>query len=99
MVKSERNADGFATIALENHWGPWFTNDQNERLGFGSVDSIDLVHKTKRGRSHFQDSSHMDLNSRGSQGAELGQTRTLAGLEFLHGSSAVSFAEMERKNP
>ncbi len=79
MVKSKRNVYGFATIALENHWGPWFTKDQIERLGFRSVDSIDLVHKTKRGRSHFQGSSHVDPNSRESQGAELGQTRTLAG--------------------
>jgi hypothetical protein len=47
MVKSERKANGFATIALENHWSPWFKKDQIERLGFHSVDSIDLVHKTK----------------------------------------------------
>jgi hypothetical protein len=23
MTKGERDADGFATIALENHWSPW----------------------------------------------------------------------------
>jgi hypothetical protein len=47
MVKSERKAAGFATIALENHWSPWFKKDQIERLGFHSVDSIDVVHKRK----------------------------------------------------
>ncbi|MGD0495247.1 MAG: hypothetical protein ABSB28_04315 [Candidatus Bathyarchaeia archaeon] len=52
MVRSERNADGFASIALENHWSPWFRKDQIERLGFRSVDSIDVVHKTKR-RGHI----------------------------------------------
>jgi hypothetical protein len=24
MIKSEKEAAGFATIALENHWSPWF---------------------------------------------------------------------------
>ena len=24
MIDSEGDADGFATIALENHWSPWF---------------------------------------------------------------------------
>ena len=47
MVKGERKAAGFATIALENHWSPWFKKDQIERLGFKSVSSIDLAHKTK----------------------------------------------------
>ena len=46
MVKNERKAAGFATIALENR-SPWFKKDQIERLGFRSVDSIDVVHKTK----------------------------------------------------
>jgi hypothetical protein len=51
MVTGERKATGFATIALENHWSPWFKKDQIERLGFRSVDSIDVIHKTKH-RDH-----------------------------------------------
>jgi predicted GNAT family acetyltransferase len=47
MVNSERKAAGFATIALENHWSPWFKKNQIEKLGFRSVDVIDVVHKTK----------------------------------------------------
>jgi hypothetical protein len=47
MVKSERKAAGFATIALENHWSPSFKKEHIERLGFRSVDSIDVIHKTK----------------------------------------------------
>jgi hypothetical protein len=47
MVQSERNSHGFATIALENHWSPWFKKDQIEKLGFRSIDSIDVIHKTK----------------------------------------------------
>jgi N-acetylglutamate synthase-like GNAT family acetyltransferase len=47
MVQSERNATGFATIALENHWSPWFKKDQMGKLGFKPVDKINVKHKTK----------------------------------------------------
>ncbi len=47
MIDSEKDAAGFATIALENHWSPWFRKRQMEKLGFIAVDSVDVVHKTK----------------------------------------------------
>ena len=47
MIKSEKDAAGFATIALENHWSPWFKKLQMEKLGFKPLDSIKVVHKTK----------------------------------------------------
>lgn len=47
MIESEKNATGFATIALENHWSPWMKKDQMERLGFKPIDSIKLKHKMK----------------------------------------------------
>jgi hypothetical protein len=47
MIDSEKAAAGFATIALENHWSPWFRKWQMENLGFKPVDSIKVVHKTK----------------------------------------------------
>jgi len=47
MIKSEKGAVGFATIALENHWGPWFKKWQIEKLGFKPIDSIKVTHKTK----------------------------------------------------
>jgi len=47
MIKSERDAAGFATIALENHWSPWFKKWQMEKLGFKPLDSIEVTHKTK----------------------------------------------------
>jgi GNAT superfamily N-acetyltransferase len=51
MMKSEKDASGFATIALENHWSPWFRKEQMEKLGFKPVDSISVSHRTKyRGR-------------------------------------------------
>jgi len=48
MKKSEKNAEGFATIALENHWSPWFRKWQMEKLGFKSIDKIKVMHKAKR---------------------------------------------------
>ena len=40
MIKSEKEAAGFATIALENHWSPWFMKWQMEKLGFKAMDSM-----------------------------------------------------------
>lgn len=47
MIKSEKDAAGFATIALENHWSPWFKKWQMEKLGFKPLESISVTHKTK----------------------------------------------------
>ena len=48
MIASEKEASGFATVALENHWSPWFKKEQMEKLGFKDIDSITVTHKTKR---------------------------------------------------
>jgi len=53
MVNSETAAAGFATIGLENHWSPWFKKQQMEKLGFASIDSIRVSHKTKRKEQVF----------------------------------------------
>ncbi|MEM3550667.1 MAG: hypothetical protein QW222_01440 [Candidatus Bathyarchaeia archaeon] len=47
MMQSEKNARGFSTIALENHWSPWLRKWQIEMLGFKSIDKIKVAHKTK----------------------------------------------------
>jgi N-acetylglutamate synthase-like GNAT family acetyltransferase len=47
MVKSVRDVSGFATMALENHWSPWFKKGQLEKLGFTSIDSIEVTHRAK----------------------------------------------------
>jgi hypothetical protein len=52
MVQSEKHATGFATVALENHWSPWFRKRQMEKLGFNPLESINVIHKTKsKGRA------------------------------------------------
>jgi hypothetical protein len=51
MMRSESNASGVATVALENHWSPWFRRDQMERLGFKPVDSVSVKNKAKDKRA------------------------------------------------
>ena len=47
MIESENEATGFATIALTEHWSPWFKKEQMEKLGFKPFESISVTHKTK----------------------------------------------------
>jgi len=47
MIESEKDASGFATIALENHWSPWFMKWHLEKLGFKPLESVKVAHKTK----------------------------------------------------
>ena len=54
MMKSEKNARGFATIALEDHWSPWLKKEQMEKLGFEPIDSMKVMHKTKHKGQRFK---------------------------------------------
>jgi hypothetical protein len=54
MIKDEEKALGFATIGLEGHWSPWFRRDHMERLGFKSIDSIEVRHKVKHRKRRFK---------------------------------------------
>jgi len=54
MVRNEKKAVGFATIALENHWSPWLRKEQMEKLGFRSLDSVKVMHKTKHRSQCFK---------------------------------------------
>jgi hypothetical protein len=54
MIKTEKDAVGFATIALENHWSPWFKRWQMEKLGFKPLDKIDVSHKAKNKERVFR---------------------------------------------
>ena len=46
-MKNEKDAAGFATIALENHSSPWFRKEEIEKLGFKSLGSTKVAHKAK----------------------------------------------------
>lgn len=54
MIKSERRAFGFATIALENHWSGWFKKEQMMNLGFQPIDYINVSHKIKYKGEYFK---------------------------------------------
>ena len=45
MIKSEKQAGGFATLALEDYWMVWVKKWMIEHLGFRSIDSVKLKHK------------------------------------------------------
>jgi len=53
MLEDEKKSSSIATIALENHWSPWFKKWQIERLGFQSLDSLKVQHKTKYKHRNF----------------------------------------------
>jgi len=40
MIEKEKDASGFATLALENHWSPWLKKEYMEKLSFTSIDSF-----------------------------------------------------------
>lgn len=54
MKLNEKQATGFATIGLENYWMIWMQKTQMERLGFTSIKSIKLRHKTYRTERCFK---------------------------------------------
>jgi GNAT superfamily N-acetyltransferase len=54
MMESEKEASGFATLALENYWGPYFKKNEMESLGFRSVKSVRVRHKTKNRERCFE---------------------------------------------
>jgi GNAT superfamily N-acetyltransferase len=54
MMEDAEDAAGFATIGLEDHWSPWFKVDQLGKLGFRSVDSFRVSHKTKHKGEPFK---------------------------------------------
>ncbi|UCD95996.1 MAG: hypothetical protein JSV35_05735 [Candidatus Bathyarchaeota archaeon] len=53
MTSSESQASGFATVALENHWSPWFRKKQIEKLGFNPLDFVTVTNKAKPNRGAF----------------------------------------------
>lgn len=54
MMEDGKGASGFATIALENHWSHYFKKREMESLGFKSVKSISVRHKTKNRKRCFR---------------------------------------------
>lgn len=53
MIKTKKHAVGFATIALEKYWMHWMQKRMMEKLGFKSIKSVRLRHKTHKSRRCF----------------------------------------------
>lgn len=90
MMESEGDADGFVTIGLENHWSPWFKRWQMEKLGFTSLDSITVTHKTKHEEQPFK------IHLMWLLATENARPPAWSKKELLPRSPALSFANMER---
>lgn len=47
MIGAAKEANGFATVALEGHWSPWLRLNEMEYLGYRSIDSRLMRHRVK----------------------------------------------------
>ena len=87
MIESEKGASGFATVSLENYWGPYFMKSDMESLGFKSVRSIRVRHKTKN-RDRFFKLHLMWLPvTEGSKDPTWKESKLLEGVYFCRGHS------------
>ena len=82
MIESEKNAAGFATIALENHWSPWLKKDQMEKLGFKALDSVEVTHKTKHAKQRFKIYLMWLPKTRNANPPKWDKTKLLEGVSF-----------------
>ena len=82
MIRSEKDAVGFATIALENHWTPWLKKNQMEKLGFKSLDSVEVVHKAKHAGHRFRIYLMWLPATRNASKPKWDKTKLLKGMDF-----------------
>jgi len=82
MMESEKNAVGFATIALENHWSGWLRKEHMEMLGFKSIDSIEVKHKTKHTDQCFKIHLMWLPTSEGANLPTWNKSKLLEGVDF-----------------
>jgi len=82
LIKSEKDTTGFATIALENHWSPWFKKWEMEKLGFKSLDLIKVAHKTKYKRQVFSINLMWMPTTKNAEPPTWNQQKLLEGLTF-----------------
>jgi len=82
MMKSEKRAVGFATIALENHWSGWFRKEHMEYLGFKPVDSVSVTHKTKHEGQRFKIHLMWLPKTRSAKPPTWNESKLLRGVDF-----------------
>jgi len=99
MIESEKDATGFATIALENHWTPWLKKNQMEKLGFKPLDLVEVVHKAKHAGHRFKIYLMWLPTTRNANKPEWDKTELLKGTDFcaahpLYHSESSKFKEI-----
>lgn len=82
MMESEKKAVGFATIALEGHWSPWFRRGQMEKLGFRSLGSVKVMHKIKHRGRRFRVHLMWLPRTKGASPPTWDESRLLEGVDF-----------------
>lgn len=82
MMKSEKSAVGFATVALEDHWSPWLRKEQMEKLGFRSLDLVKVMHKTKHRGQCFKVHFMWLSTTKNANPPTWNKSRLLEGVDF-----------------
>jgi len=82
MMKSEKGATGFATLALESHWSGWLRKEQLERLGFKSIESLEVRDRVKRKGWRFRIHLMWLPVVKGASPPEWDKSKILQGVDF-----------------
>ncbi len=85
MIKSNKHAAGFATIALEKYWMAWMKKWMMEHLGFKSIKSIKLKHKTYKKERCFTARLMWLPNMKNATPPTLDEQKLLYGVDSCHG--------------
>lgn len=87
MIESEKDASGFATIALENYWGGYFRKSEIESLGFRSIKSVRVRHKTRNRNRCFELHLVWLPAEKGAKLPTWDEAKLLKGVYFCRGHS------------
>jgi hypothetical protein len=84
MMESEKDTAGFATIALEKYWMHWMQKGMMEKLGFSSIYSLKLKHKTYKKGQCFTVHLMWLPNMKNATPSTLDEPKLLYGADFCH---------------
>ncbi len=82
MIEKEKDASGFTTLALENHWSPWLKKKHMEKLGFTSIDFVKVKHIEKHKGECFKIHLMWLPAFEGAKPPEWDKSKLLCGVDF-----------------
>jgi len=82
MRREHGDAEGFATVALENHWSPWLKKEHMEYLGFKPIASMKVTHRTKHRDEPFKIYLMWLPNKQKAEQPSWNQEQMLEGVHF-----------------